>query len=316
MKMILDLDTGIDDALALTYALGLTDTALIGVTTVFGNVTIDKAVKNTLNILELLGREDIPVFEGAASPAAADSYQTSALLHQVHGKNGIGNVELGEPKNKKSKTSAVEFIINSAQKFAEDLTLVATGPLTNLAEAIKKDPDAVRKIGKIVIMGGALTVPGNTSIFAEANIHNDPDAAKYVFESGIPLILVGLDVTLKTMITKADIVPWTSLDTKAGQAITALTTYYYKNEYRDSNIGGAMHDPLAVEVAVNPDIVTNAIPVNLTVETDGASAGRTIGSLDRLNQKDKNTLVCVDVDSETFINKFTKTMHAVLSGAN
>ncbi|MEI5993853.1 nucleoside hydrolase [Candidatus Enterococcus mansonii] len=313
MKMILDLDTGIDDALAIAYALGRPEIDLIGITTAFGNVTIDKAVKNSLSILELLGRSDVPVFEGAAHPSTATSFMTTDHLHRIHGLNGIGNVVLDEPKGQKSTITAVDFLIDAAVTHNEELVLVATGPMTNLAEAIKKDRAAIEKIGKIVVMGSALTVPGNISQFAEANIYNDPDAAKYVLESGIPLVLVGLDVTLKTMIEGSDIASWTEVDTAASRAITEMATYYYTNEYEEEEIvGGALHDPLAVEVAINPAIITASLPINLTVETKGPSIGRTTANMRLLNQKEKSAQVCVDVEGDLFIKKFTQTVHEIL----
>lgn len=157
MKILLDLDTGIDDALALTYAIGLPDVELLGVTTTFGNVTVETAVKNTINILGLLGKSDIPVFEGAPHAWKADSYEPDEILHRIHGRNGIANVDLGEAKRQKADGNAVDFIIETAEKYGGQLTLITTGPMTNLANAIKKNRKAIEKIGKIVSMGGALT---------------------------------------------------------------------------------------------------------------------------------------------------------------
>lgn len=316
MKVILDLDTGIDDALALTYTVGLPDVELLGVTTTFGNVTVENAVKNTINILDLLGRSDIPVFEGAPHSWKADSYEPDEILHRIHGRNGIANVDLGEAKRSKEDLSAVDFIIETAEKYGDEFTLITTGPMTNLANAIKKNRKAIEKIGKIVSMGGALTVPGNTSQFAEANIASDANAAKYVMESGIPIVIVGLDVTLKTLFTGPNVEPWRQINTKAAEVITQLATYYYSNESEDSEFGGAMHDPLAVEVAVNPDIVTDMFPVNLTVETDGTSEGRMIANLNLLNREEKSAYVCLGVDSDAFIRKFTQVICDVLKGAN
>lgn len=312
MKVILDLDTGIDDALALTYTIGLPDVELLGVTTTFGNVTVDTAVKNTINILDLLGKSDIPVYEGAPHAWKDDSYEPDEILHRIHGHNGIANVDLGEPKRRKEDISAVDFIIKAAEKYGKELTLITTGPMTNLADAIKKNRNAVEKIGKIVSMGGALTVPGNVGRFAEANIISDAHAAKYVLESDIPVVIVGLDVTMKTLFTAPNVENWRQIQTKAGEVITELATYYYTNESEDSEFGGAMHDPLAVEVAVNPDIVTDLFPVNLTVETDEASEGRIIANLDLLNREEKSAYVCLGVDSDAFIRKFTQIMSDVL----
>lgn len=315
-KIILDLDTGVDDALAIAHTIGQESVELIGITTIFGNVTVDYATSNSLGILDLLGRSDVPVYEGCSHPWGSHNYVTSDNLKRVHGNNGIGNVDLGENSRSKEETSAIDFIIESANAFGEDLILLTAGPLTNLAEAIKKDEEAVKKIGKIVTMGCALTIPGNVTKFGEANIINDPVAAKYVFESDISMVIVGLDVTLKTMITGNDIKSWLSVGNRASKAMVDLATYYYSNEYNDEEIGGAMHDPLAVEVAVNPDIVTNMFPINLTVETEGPSRGRTIGNLDQLNSGKKTSQYCLDVNGDLFIEKFIQTVQKVLSNSN
>ena len=312
MKMILDLDTGIDDALAIAYALGLPGVELIGVTNCFGNVTIDIAVQNTLDLLELLGHPEVPVFEGASRPWGADGYTLAPHKFKIHGQNGIGNVELPRAKAQKSAVSAVDFILDSARRYGPDLALVATAPLTNLANAIAKDKNAVGRIGRISIMGGALTVPGNRTPFAEANICDDARAARAVMESGIPLTLVGLDATLKTRVTGRDIDLWRQLGTPAADAVIRMCEYYYTNEYDDASFGGAIHDPLAVEVAVAPESAAY-LPINLTVETEGPGAGRVIGDLRRLDQKEKSARVCVDVDGPAFVKKFVDTIGGLLA---
>ncbi|MGL4695523.1 nucleoside hydrolase [Enterococcus larvae] len=315
MKMILDLDTGIDDALAVAYALGHEEIELLGITTSFGNVTVDKAVKNSIDILDLFGQNDIPVFKGSDFPWGMDSYAPSENIQHIHGENGLGNIDLGVSSRRESSISAVDFMTQAAHEYGNLLTVVTTGPLTNLAEAIKKDRTAIEKIGKIVVMGGALTVPGNVTSFAEANIFNDAHAAKFVLESDIPLVIVGLDITLKMMLTGKDIQTWQSLSTKAAQAVTAFTTYYYQNEYDHSEFGGALHDPLAVEVAVNPEIVTDYLPINLTVETKGASTGRTIAALPRLNDTEKSAQIGLDVKGQDFVQRFTETVYRLLEAA-
>lgn len=313
MKLILDVDTGIDDALALTYALGHPEAELVGVTTTFGNVRIDQATSNTLDLLSLLSQDYIPVYEGAAFPFGSTDYQTTDNLHRVHGFNGVGNVKLPKSKQTKETESAVDFLLRAADTYGNELTIVTAGPLTNLAEAIKKDANTMNKVGQIVMMAGALTIPGNLSPFAEANILNDPLAAKFVFTSGMPFIMVGLDVTLQTMITQKDIEQWTKLPTKAARAVTEMTTYYYTNEYSGKEFGGALHDPLAVEVALNPAILTQVLPINLTVETEGASVGRTIGELTRLNNSVKTARVGLSVDSTSFLKRFFEITSQVLS---
>ena len=206
--------------------------------------------------------------------------------------------------------------MNLQIQFGEELILYTAGPMNNLADAIKKDKEAIEKIGKIVSMGGALTVPGNVSPYAEANIHRDPKSAQYVFDNDIPMTLVGLDVTLKTMIKGTDISSWHPIGTTASDAMVELANYYYTNEFDDADIGGAMHDPLAVEVALNPSIVSQTTKINLKVETEGEAKGRTIGNLDLLNRPYKSMTVCLDVDSELFTWRFIERVQHVLRQVN
>ncbi|GCF94371.1 ribosylpyrimidine nucleosidase [Enterococcus florum] len=313
-KIILDLDTGIDDALALAYVLGQ-EAELIGVTTTFGNVLVERATENTLDLLDLFGNETIPVFEGAAHPWGATKYRLSDLVLRVHGQNGLGNVALPRSKRKKELQTGSQFLIEAAKQYGQDLILVATGPMTNLAEAIQLEKAAIETIGRIVIMGGALTVPGNSTKFAEANIYNDPLAANYVLESGIPVTIVGLDVTLKTLISGAPIRAWKQSETFAGKVMAQMAEYYYTNEYENQDIGGAMHDPLAAAIALDPALATHLLPINLTVETAGVSAGRMIGTLPGLLETEKNAQVCLDIDSDTFISRFVQTVDQVIKQA-
>ncbi|MDO4500316.1 MAG: nucleoside hydrolase [Erysipelotrichaceae bacterium] len=309
MKLILDLDTGIDDALALVYALGHKDIDLIGVTNVFGNVTVETANKNTINILDLFNRSDVPVFKGAAKPLNKELFMHEKK-YQIHGLNGIGNVELGEAKRAVDKREASDFIVEMARQYKDELCIVAVAPLTNIANAISKDKEAMESVGKIVIMGGALTVQGNATPYAEANIYGDPEAAKIVFESGVHTTMVGLDVTFKTFLYAKDIESW-KLDNPRAKALYDMAYYYYENEIEGS-LGGAMHDPLAVDIALHPEVLKDSFDMSLTVETDGLSAGRTIGLKERVNDEIKSTTVCIDVDGKDFINRFVNTINEII----
>lgn len=312
MKVILDLDTGIDDALAIAYTLGHKNVDLIGITTLFGNVTVDLAIKNTLAVLEILGYGSIPVYRGASHPWGTDNYQTSEHLHQIHGYNGLGNVELKQPTKKEEALSAVDFLIKSAERYGSDLVLITAGPLTNLAEALKKAPESIRKIGKIVTMGGAVAIKGNVTPHAEANIFNDVQAAAYCFEQRLPLVLVGLDVTLKTMITGHDIHSWLKEGNEASRTFVAFSNYYYTNEYGDVAIGGALHDPLAVAIALNPKWLTQSVKLPLMVETSDVAYGRTSTNPQYLTTKYPWIDVALDVENEIFVAHFIATLEQVL----
>lgn len=301
-KMILDLDTGVDDALALAYALATPDSDLIGVVSSFGNTQVTTAGENTLKLLELLGRTDVPVFIGAAHSSTTDNFETMQVSMDIHGKNGIGDVALPAPTTALSSQTAVDFIIESAHKYADDLVIVPTGPLTNLAEAYQKDPEIENLIGNVTLMGGALVVPGNVTPYTEANINQDPEAADYVFKHAKHLVMVGLDVTLQTLLTKKETQVWRDLGTEKGRVFADIFDYYI-DAYYDLDInkaGAALHDPLAVGVAVDPNLVT-LLPLNMMVTHED---GRTIGDPARLRDPHKNNFAAVSVDEPFYLERF------------
>lgn len=309
MRYILDCDTGIDDALAITYALGRVGKDLLAVTTTFGNTTLNQATQNTLDLLDALGHEEVDVVRGADHPWDKEEWTVSSHLHAIHGYNGIGNVKLPTSK-REAKEDAPSYMIETAKKYGKDLALICVGPLTNLAEAVKRDKDAIASVGRIVIMGGALTVQGNIRPYAEANIFNDAPAAKYVFESGLDIHMIGLDVTLQTIITGEDIISWRDCPTDKARYIYDAASYYYSNEFGEVT-GGAMHDPLAFEAAVDPSIITNWYKAALSVET-GEFNGRTISTRDLLNQPERHICAALEVDAETFMERFVETVKRVL----
>ena len=309
MKYILDVDTGCDDALAIAHALGRVGKDLIGITTTFGNTTVEQATRNTLDLLYLL-RSDIPVAAGADHPEGKDEWIVSPHLHMIHGVNGIGNVELERSSREVNALDAADFMIEAARKHPDDLSLVCVGPLTNLAEAIRRDREAIRKT-KIVIMGGALTIKGNVTPHAEANIYNDVEAARYVFASGVDVSLIGLDVTLQTMITGEDITSWEKIPTEAAEKICAIVSYYYSNEYKKV-VGGAMHDALAFEAAVDPDIISCWFDMNLTVDQDGETRGRTVSTKELLNIPEKTVHYALGVRKDLFLKRFIEAVEEVL----
>lgn len=311
-KLILDLDMGVDDALALAYALGSPEVDLIGVTTTFGNVRVEQSARNCLAVLDLLGRPEIPVYLGAdRALEALEAYSPSAAVSLIHGKNGIGGASIPdspyEPVGAASAggNAAVDYLIDAARTFGPALTIVTTGPLTNLARALERDAAAIMSVGRIVVMGGALTVPGNVSAGAEANIASDPEAADAVLRSGRKLTLVGLDVTMRAVLTARDIAPWTGSGTMAGCAFASMVEHYISSyEMNAPYLGGcALHDPLAVAVAIDPTLV-GALACNLRVDLLGEYRGRTIRDERRLADPDKSALVALTVDSDRFLGEF------------
>lgn len=312
-KMILDLDTGIDDALAIAYALGSSEVDLIGITSEYGNVLTERSVVNSQQILHLLGHPDIPVYLGAGHSTTND-FSVLPISAEIHGQDGVGEIHLTEPHPEMAAESAVDFILRACQAYGADLSIVATGPMTNLALAIQKDLPTLKKVGQIVIMGGALTVCGNVSPFAEANISQDPEAADLLFKSGLPVTMVGLDVTLRTLFTRTDTAEWRALGTPAAKAYADMVDYYIKAyEVTSPHLHGcALHDPLAVAVAIDPSLVTT-FPLNLKTEIEGPSRGRTIGDNARLDDPATRTAVCVQVDTPRFLTEFKSRIGQLLA---
>lgn len=311
-KIILDIDTGIDDALAISYLLSRKDEAdVLGLTTTYGNVYVEVAQDNTKRILNALNRNDIKVYKGASDPLF-EKYDYRPIKAVIHGKNGIGNVELEKSKVVDEEKPAWDFMIESALKYQHDLTIIPVGPLTNLAIAYQKNPDAFKNV-KIVIMGGALTVPGNASLFSEANIYGDPEAAKIVLEAPLDVTMVGLDVTLQTLITDKEIACWKTCNNIAAKALYDMSVYYYTFEAKQKgDPSGALHDPLAVEVALNNDIISQYLYTDLTVELEGPSRGRTIGKKELIKDGPNKTKVALQVKADEFLNKFVNSIYEML----
>lgn len=312
-KLILDLDTGIDDALALAYAIASPEVDLIGVICSYGNVVVAQAVTNTQRLLALLGQPNVPVYAGATHASTQSDFQVLPVSQQIHGVNGIGDVALPDVVAATPQQSAVDFLIAATQQYGADLVLVPTGPLTNLAAAIKRYPSLVDQIGQITLMGGALTVPGNVSATAEANIAQDPEAAKTVFTSGAPIAMVGLDVTLRTLLTTQETARWRTLKTASSTAFADMVDFYIKAyEVTSPDLGGcALHDPLAVGLAIDPSLA-QWLALDLTVDTTGATCGRTIGDLHRLTAVPR-TQVAVQVAATTYLRRFMQRLSCLFA---
>ncbi len=304
-KIILDVDTGIDDSLAIAYTLANPDADLIGVTSEYGNVDVKLAAKNSLKILELLNHPEIPVFIGEPHSSTTDSFTVLPESQRIHGVNGIGEINLPEPKRQPEEISAAAFMINAARQYGKDLTIVPTGPMTNLALALEMEPKLEHMIN-VTFMGGALTVPGNINPVAEANIYQDPEAANKVFHSRLPLTMVGLDVTHRAVLTHEDTAVWRMIGTPAATNFADMLDYYIDIYLENQPFvqGCALHDPLAAAVAIDPSFV-QMIDLDLKVDLEEPYRARTIGDRDRLHDK-PHTKVAVNLDFPYFIGIFMK----------
>ncbi|HET9093478.1 MAG TPA: nucleoside hydrolase [Solirubrobacteraceae bacterium] len=270
----LDCDTGIDDALALAHLLSRPHVDLVSISTVSGNTTSDQAALNTLDLLGLAGRNDIPVAVGAHQPLVG-GYRGGAP--HVHGDNGIGGASLPRAQRAVAGLSGAEQIVHSARAHAGDLVLLAVGPLTNLALALALDPMLPGLVKRVTIMGGAVWVPGNISEHAEANIANDPEAAQAVFAAHWPVTLVPLDVTLRHSIGVDEQRALSERGTAFHAALAAMLDPYldfYERFYGERR--AALHDPLASMIAVGDSTPSEVRSTPLTVDPgDRETRGRT-----------------------------------------
>ncbi|KAB7789727.1 nucleoside hydrolase [Bifidobacterium leontopitheci] len=312
-KLILDLDTGIDDALAIAYAIGSEqagDVELIGITGTYGNVSVATGVRNALAVTALFGRDDIPVYPGIDRPRTAAEplpYEPGPGARRIHGDNGIGDMAIPDSPRAAETTPAVDFIIDAAETYGRDLLIVPTGAMTTIAEVCRREPGISRLVGSITFMGGALTVPGNVTPGAEANIAQDPEAADYLVRSGVETTMIGLDVTHQAVLRRDEILPWRQAGTAAGDFLAGMTDFYIDSyaHTQPEHAGCCLHDPLAVAAVLDPTLI-GTLGVNLRVDLDGPWRGRTIGDRagGRLVDPHKTTQVAVRVDVLRFKQRF------------
>ena len=278
LKIIIDTDPGIDDAMAIFLALRSPELELIGLTTIFGNVHTALSTTNALRLLEIAGRSDIPVAHGADVPLAR-AYPGPVAF--IHGSDGQGNANLPPPKARAVSESAAEFIVRNVMAAPGEITLVPIGPLTNIAAALALEPKVAEHVKEIVLMGGNAFVPGNVSPAAEANIHNDPEAADIVFSAGWRVTMVGLDVTHDIIMSPVQTRSLETAQNPLAQHLALINPLYLEFNIQSSGIDGYyIHDPSAIVYLTHPELFTvQHHPVR--VETQGISAGKTWPSTTR-----------------------------------
>jgi purine nucleosidase len=324
--LILDVDTGVDDAIALLYACASPEVRLVGVTCVMGNVTVEQATRNTLEVLGLAGHEDVEVARGAGRPLVRDHES----FPMVHGPEGLGHWRPRGGGRAPSDRGAVPLIVDTARARPGEVLLVATGPLTNVALALAEEPGLPELLKGFALMGGAYDRAGNTTPAAEANVWMDPEAAAAVFGafSGAPLdklpICVGLDVTERALLAPADLdaarspAPDSSL---ARFLLDAVGFYMEFHRSSSSKIDGAlMHDPLALAIAIDPSLA-QIESTRVEVETTGTwTSGATVADLGGLRRSrwrtgwatEDNARVAVDVDETAFTERLVERLASLV----
>ncbi|XP_004251983.1 probable uridine nucleosidase 2 [Solanum lycopersicum] len=273
-KIIIDTDPGIDDAMAIFVALESPEVEVIGLTTIYGNVYTTLATRNALHLLDIAGRTDIPVAEG--SHVTITKGTKLRIADFVHGTDGLGNQNFPAPNGKPIEQNAADFLVQQASLYPGKITVVALGPLTNIALAIQSDPDFVKNIGQIVVLGGAFSVNGNVNPAAEANIFGDPDAADIVFTSGADVLAVGINVTHQVVLTDFDRDELAKSNGKYAKYLDKILGVYFGYHHEAYSTKGVyLHDPTALLAAVDPSLITYTEGV-VRVQTNGITRGLTL----------------------------------------
>jgi purine nucleosidase len=309
-RLILDVDTGVDDAMAILYALNRPGIRLEALTTTFGNTDVDTATANTLRILELAGRRDIPVARG---PGRSLLKPFGKGADHVHGRNGLGDVVLPAAKGAVAAEHASDLIIRMARENPGEITLCPVGPITNVAIALAKAPDIAPLFRRIVAMGGSVAHPGIGGVpppTADANFWNDPEAAQIVLRSGAKITLVGMDVTMTVLLEKPIREEIVRRGGRVGAAIMAIAGFYIRSyEAMYPGIAGCgLHDPLAVAIAEDPTLATTE-RMCVDMELAGAlTRGQMVADRRRNPREERNVDVCVAVDAERFLRRFVEAL--------
>ena len=301
--IIIDCDPGHDDAIALILALASPELDVRAITTVAGNQTLDKTLHNALRILTLLGRHDIPVAAGAAKPLQ----RALEIAAQVHGESGLDGPQLPEPAFCAASEGALALMARVLEQSAEPITLVPTGPLTNIATAFARAPDIVSRVQQIVLMGGAYFEVGNITPAAEFNIYVDPEAADIVFKSGVPIVVMPLDVTHKALTTRARIEAFRNLGTEPGRMVAEWTDFFERFDMQKYGSEGApLHDPCVIAYLIRPDLFTGR-HINVEVETQSElTLGMTVADWWGVTSRPANALFIGDLDAEGFYALLTE----------
>ncbi|MGQ0550624.1 MAG: nucleoside hydrolase [Armatimonadota bacterium] len=299
-RVIIDTDPGVDDSMAVQFGLRSPEVRIEALTSVFGNNPVEITTRNALKNLEVAGRPDIPVAPGAGKPLLRPYSGRGSI---VHGDDGLGNSNLTPPRLQPSHRRAAEMIVERVMAEPGEITILALGPLTNVALAVSLEPRIAQHVREVVFMGGAATVRGNAAPAAEANIHNDPEAAKIVFHAGWPLTMIGLDVTTQVQMNLSHLQRLRSAGTAVGDFLAAIMPHYL-NQYRERyGLDGQMfvHDPSAMIYLIDPTLF-RARNLYVDVETRGeATAGETVPDLRNRWDKAPNVTVCLEVDGERLV---------------
>ncbi|GAB4856433.1 Uridine nucleosidase 1 [Ancistrocladus abbreviatus] len=272
-KLIIDTDPGIDDSMTILMAFQTLEVEVIGLTTVFGNVSTEDSSRNALLLCEIAGYPNVPVAEGSHEPLKGGKPR---IADWVHGSDGLGNLYLPSPKRKKIEKNAAEFLVDKVSEYPGEVSILALGPLTNLALAIKRDSSFASKVKRVVVLGGAFFAMGNVNPAAEANIYGDPEAADVVFTSAANITVVGINITTQVKFTDEDLHELWQSQGRHTQLITDMCKFYRDWHVKSDGVCGIfLHDPVSFVALVRPDLFTYKKGV-VRVETQGICMGHTL----------------------------------------
>lgn len=307
LPVILDCDPGHDDAIALILALASPELDVLAVTTSAGNQTPDKTLNNALRILTLLGRDDIPVAAGAPKPLARELI----IADNVHGESGLDGPKLPDPAFAPQAMTGLELMAKCLRESLEPVTLVPTGPLTNIALLLAAHPELKPRIARIVLMGGAAGA-GNWTPAAEFNIYVDPEAADMVFKSSIPITMCGLDVTHEAQVMDEDIERVRAITNPVAQCVAGLLDFFmiYHRDPKWGFAGAPLHDPCTIAWLLAPELF-HGVECRVDIETRGVhTVGMTVVDRYGLTGKPANALVLLGLDRPGFIDLLVTRLRA------
>ena len=304
LPIIIDTDPGQDDAVAILLALASPELEILGITAVAGNVPLALTEKNVRKICELAGRPDIKVHAGAIRPLV----RTLVTAEEVHGKTGLDGPVLPEPVMPLQAQYAVDYLVETFMSHpAGTITLCALGPLTNVALALLREPRVASRIKRIVAMGGAYFEGGNVTPSAEFNIYVDPQAARVVFQSSIPITLIPLDCTHQALTTRARLDNFRALPNRSGEATTQMLDFFERYDvHKYGSDGGPLHDPCVIAWLLKPELFQGR-EVNVSIECESElTMGATVIDWWRVTGRAPNALVIRSLDSDAFFAFLTE----------
>ena len=302
--IIIDCDPGQDDAVALFLAMSSPEAFdILGITTIAGNVPLALTERNARMMCDIAGRKDLRVFAGCARPMVREPI----TAEYIHGSTGIDGIDVFEPETPLQKQHAVDFLIETLLRYKVTVTLIPTGPLTNIAMAIEREPAILERIEEIVIMGGAMREGGNRTPSAEFNIMVDPHAADIVLNCGRPITLLGLDVTHKVLSTRERVAKIAALKNPVAEATAGMLSFFHRYDTKKyGSQGTPLHDPCTVAYLLQPDLFKAKL-CNVSVETGSElTIGHTAVDFWHVTDRPRNVNWAFDVDADGFYDLLTE----------